>query len=488
MTENDEYNEVKDNEQNQRTNKAIKSGTWYTISSVSVKAVLIITTPIFTRLMSTTDYGISATFSSWFTLLSVVCSLNLMYSVGRAKLDFPGKLDEFVGSVQLLALVFTLGVGLISCFFFKQVCSLLEMGSGLVIALYIYLLVYPAIQLTQAKFKYVYNYKGNIAIAVYTTLSTVAISLILVLLLKDQQALGKSLGAVISSVILAIGIWGLSLKRGWIKANYKYWKYALCISVPLILNSISLNILAQSDRIFITRFVGSHYTAIYSLAYNYAILINIILSAVNEAWLPWFHDTFFDGNTGLIRKNVKYLVVFGCWFGVGCIAIAPEAIALLGGSSYSEGVWAVPPVTIGIVCSFIYQQYEHIELHLKKTWYISVGTILAAVLNIVLNYIFVPKYGFVAAAYTTLFCYFVLMAIHHFVSRVILKIHLYDDKFMYIALAATCILAIIFMSLYNKFWLYRWLLIIAISLLYLILNRKMIMGVIQNFADKKKAK
>jgi O-antigen/teichoic acid export membrane protein len=471
--------------QEQRGTNALKSGVWYTVSSISVKAVLIITTPIFTRLMSTEDYGISATFTTWFTLLNVICSLNLWYSIGRAKLDWPGKLDEFVGSIQLLASLFTLAIGAVSALFFDKVCAMLEMDKPMVIALFIYLLAYPAVQLTQAKFKYLYNYKGNIAITIYTTLSTIIFSLALVLFMTNSRALGKSLGAVISASLLALCVWAYTLKRGYAKVNFNYWAYALKISVPLILNSISLNILAQSDRIFITKFNGSDYTGIYSLAYNYAILINIVLNAVNEAWLPWFHDTFNEKLHDQIRKNVKPLIVFGCWFGVGCIAIAPEAIQLLGGAAYSEGVWVVPPVTLGLVCSYIFQHYEHIELHLKKTWYISAGTIIAAAMNIVLNYIFVQRYGFVAAAYTTLFCYLVLMLLHHFISRKLLKVHLYDDLFMYLAILLTAVMAVVFMALYNAFWIWRWLLIIAVSVVYICANKKYILMVVQKFIKKK---
>lgn len=474
------------NNQSDRGQKAIKSGVWYTVSSISVKAILIITTPIFTRLMTTSEFGVSANFTTWFTLLNVICSLNLWYSIGRAKIDFPGKMDEFVGSVQLLAFMFAFVLEFIACFFMKQVCAALDLDKALVIALFVYLLVYPCVQLTQSKMKYTYNYKGNIFITVYTTLSTVVISLILVILLPNHTSLGKSLGAVISAGILACYIWLKTIQKGNIRINTTYWKYGLAISVPLILNSISLNILAQSDRVFITKFCGSNYTGVYSLAYSYAILINIVLNAVNEAWLPWFHDTFNDNNYDAIKKNVKPLVVFGCWFGVGCVAIAPEAIMLLGGKDYSDGIWAVPPVTLGIVCSYIFQHYEHIELHLKKTWYISMGTILAAGANIVLNWIFVKKYGFVAAAYTTLVCYLLLMVLHHFISRKIMGIHLYHDKYMYIALACTGAISIAFMMLYNQFWIWRWILIIIISLLYLYFNKDIIIKAFNNFVSKKK--
>lgn len=100
-----------------------------------------------------------------------------------------------------------------------------------------------------------------------------------------------------------------SFKRRYVKVKVEYWKYGLLISVPLILNSISLNILAQSDRIFITKFCGADFTGIYSLAYSYAILINIVLNAANEAWLPWFHDSLNDNLKDEIRKNVKPLIV-----------------------------------------------------------------------------------------------------------------------------------------------------------------------------------
>ena len=68
--------------------KAFKAGVWYTVSNVATKAILVLTTPIFTRMMSVNDYGITATFTSWYTLLSTFCTLNLTYSIGRAKIDF----------------------------------------------------------------------------------------------------------------------------------------------------------------------------------------------------------------------------------------------------------------------------------------------------------------------------------------------------------------------------------------------------------------
>ena len=180
--------------------------------------------------MTTAEYGASSTFTTWFTVLNVICSLNLWYSVGRAKLDFPGKLEEYVASVMLLALLFCSILGGAAFLLLDQVTVWLEMDKALVIALIIYLLAYPAVQLTQTKFKYQYNYKGNIWITIYTTVATTVLSLIFVLLIPSHRALGKSLGAVVSSVLFAIGVWFFSFKRRYVKVKVEYWKYGLLIS------------------------------------------------------------------------------------------------------------------------------------------------------------------------------------------------------------------------------------------------------------------
>lgn len=467
-----------------KKNNVLKAGIWYTISSIVVKAITILTTPIFTRMMSTSDYGLSSTFSAWYTLLMIFCSLNLTYSIGRAKLDFPDKLDEYVGSMQVLSFIATLALGAIGIIFINPLACAMDLNNNLLILLVIYLIFAPTVSFTQSKFRYQYKYKENIAIAAYITISSVIVTLLLMLFFKSERYYAKVLGNIIPTVILSIIFWSISLRRKAVCIKLTYWKYGLTISIPLILHSVSLNILSQSDRLMITKFCGAHFTGIYSLAYSYAILINIVLNAVNEAWLPWFHDSYFEERFVEIRKNVKPLVLLGCTLGVGCIAIAPEAMMLLGPEEYKSGQWAVAPVTVGVICQFIYQQYVHIELHLKKTKYISLGTMIAAALNIMLNIIFIPKYGFLAASYTTLFCYFILMFVHLFITRKLLDVHLYDDGFMFLALIVVFAFSVFFMWMY-RFTLLRYFVLTMVLITYVFLNKEVIYKVIQKRKQKK---
>lgn len=463
--------------ENSKEKKALKAGAWYTVSSIVVKAITILTTPIFTRMMTTGDYGMSSNFSSWYTLLMIFCSLNLTYSIGRAKLDFKDQLDDYVGSMQLLALFTTCIIGTIGIVFRKYLAPAMELNSNLMILLVVYLLFAPGISFTQSKFRYQYRYKENIGIAAFTTISSVVVTLLLMLVFKSERYYAKVLGVIITAVSLSSFFWIRAIKSNSVHINITYWKYGLAISLPLILHSLSLNVLSQSDRLMITKFCGTDANGIYSLAYSYAILINIIMHSVNEAWLPWFHDTYYAEEFSSIKNNVKPLVILGCMLGIGCIAIAPEAMLILGPKEYQLGQWAVAPVTVGIVCQFIYQQYVHIELHLKQTKYISAGTFIAAALNLILNLIFIPRFGFIAAAYTTLFCYFVLMFVHLFITRVLLKVHLYDDGFMFMALAVVACVAAFFMYMYRFIWI-RYAILIIVCGLYCFLNRNLVKKVL----------
>ncbi len=427
---------------------AFKAGVWYTISNIAAKAILVLTTPVFTRMMTTEDYGTASIFTSWYSLLVVFCSLNLTYSIGRAKIDFPGKLDEYVGAMQILALINCAVLAGAALFIIGPVSGIMGMERPMILLLIAYLMCAPTVLLYQAKFKYQYRYRENILITAFIAAGTVTVSIIAISLMRENRYYGRILGAVLPMAALSAGFWFSSVKKRRLCLKKAYFLYGLRISLPLILNSVSLNILAQSDRIMISRFNGPAMAGIYTLAYQFAILISLFFDSVNQAWLPWFHDAYAAGEYGKIRESVKPLVIFGGYVGLMCIAAAPEAIWILGGDHYMEGRWVVAPIALGLVCKFIFANYEHIELHLKKTGYIAVGTAMAAALNLALNVIFIPQYGFLAAGYTTCFSYFSLMTVHYLITNHIMKIRLYHNHFMYLALAGVCAGAAGFICLY----------------------------------------
>lgn len=428
---------------------ALKAGVWYVFSIVMVKAVSIITTPIFTRLMTTGEYGVISTFTSWYNLLLTFCTMNLTYSIGRAKIDYPEKLDKYIGSMQLLSSAVTT-IFVVGCLLFiDPLSTLMGLDKTKLFLLLTYLFFTPVINFVQTGYRFRYKYKENIGIAAFISLGSVIVSLILMLSFEGDMDTLRIIGMVLPTVVLSVLFWIISIKGGNVIYDKKFWKYGLRLSTPLILHTISITALSQTDRILIANICGSSEAGLYSLASNYTVLLSIVTNAFAEGWLPWFHDTYHLGKYEEIRKNVKDIVILCCFVGLGCVSIGPEAVMLLGGENYRDAIQCIPPLVLAVVCRFIYTQYVNIEMHMKKTVFVSVGTIFAAVLNILLNVAFIPIYGYKAACYTTLASYIALMMIHYFITRIVLKIKLYNEKFMFGSFLITCAVTILVALTYD---------------------------------------
>ena len=151
----------------------------------------------------------------------------------------------------------------------------------------------------------------------------------------------------------------------------------------------------------------------------------------------------------------------------------------------AEGVGLVAPIAIGILCQFIYSNYINIELHVKKTKYASVGTIIAATFNIVTNLIFIPRYGYMAAAYTTCASYILLWIIHFLITKRILKISLYDDKFFVGVFLLVIGVAFLVTQLYG-YILIRILLLLFILIAIIVLHKEIVIGFIFGVFKKQK--
>lgn len=424
------------------SNLALKAGVWYVISSIMVKMVSVITTPVFTRALTTDEYGTVATFSSWYALLNTVYNLNLYISIGRAKLDYPDKIDHYIGSMQLLSLLVSAVLSAVILVFIVPIASFFELTVFQTVLLLFYLMSGPTVNFYQNGCKYKYKYKQNIGIAWYVMVSTVALSLALIFILPGDKATLRIMGIVIPNFLLAFILCFRAWRDGNLKVNMEFWKYGLMISLPMILHTVSMNLLAQSDRVVISKYYGATQVAFYSLTRNYALLLAVVTEAINQAWQPWFHDSLKEGRENLIKANSRQLVVLICYIGLASIAISPEAVLLLGGKQYMEAVDCVPPMVLGVVCQCIYTNYINVEIHMKKTQYASIGTMIAAVLNIILNLIFVPLYGYAAAAYTTFASYLVLLVLHYIVSQRLLKVSIYDNRFFLTAMLGTAAVSV----------------------------------------------
>ena len=350
-------------------NKVVKSGIWYTIANVSIRAVAIITTPIYTGMLTTADYGRANTYNSWIDVFNVFACLCVVYSIGRAKLDFADKFDEYMSALQGLSSSFGL-ILLVFAFIFREaLAGWIHYEVPLAVGLFAYLCVSPSVEYMMQKCRYEYRYKENILISVITCVGQVALSITLMLVFSDARYIGKILGVIIPTAVMGIVFYIRFIVQGKVFYNRQYWTYALKIGLPMIPHALALILLAQMDRIMIKDIIGDADSGLYIFGYSFATLLMIFTNAIGQAWLPWFNETLFAGERDRIKSIQKKLVMLGCFLSFAFIVAAPEALMLLSisNNTYWIAKFVVPPIVLGTLAQYFYTNYVNVEIFLKKT-------------------------------------------------------------------------------------------------------------------------
>ena len=437
---------------NEKGSKVVKSSIWYTVANVSIRAVAIITTPIYTGMLTTADYGKANTYNSWIDVFNVFACLCVVYSIGRAKLDFRDRFDEYMSSLQSLSSSFGFILLILAFIFRESLSGWIHYEVPLAVGLFAYLCVSPSVEYMMQKCRYEYRYKENILISVITCIGQVALSIILMLLFNDRRYIGKILGVLLPTAIMGIIFYIRFIVKGKVFYNREYWTYALKIGLPMIPHALALILLGQMDRIMIKGICGDGDAGLYIFGYSFATLLMIFTNAIGQAYLPWFNETLFDGKRERIRQIQKKLVLLGCFLSLAFIAVAPEALMILSVSnnSYWIAKYVVPPIVLGTLAQYFYTNYVNVEIFCKKTSIIAVGSCIAALINYLLNYAFIPGFGYIAAAYTTLASYLVLMVMHFVMVRFVLKENVYDDRYMFAAMLIMTVVGIAYLFMYRE--------------------------------------
>ena len=457
-----------------KTSSALKAGIWYTISNFIVKAITFLTMPVFTRLMSAEDIGTFSNISSWFSILAIVTTFELYSSVTIARFKYQKDLDSYISSNLFLGSLITLlcyGIVLIFNSFFQKIFNMDLISIHII---FLYLLVYPSIQMFYVKNRINYNYKPIIIVSLSSSIISCTISFICVLTMKNVL-LGRVLGNYVPFIIFSSFIYAYLMYQGK-SISPKYWKYSLIVSFPLIWHLLAGNLLNSSDKIMIIKFLGANANAMYSIAYTCSMIVSLLWTSMNSAWSPWAFEMMEQKKYEELKNKSKPYFIFFLIIASLFMLFAPEILLIMGGQTYLEAAYVIPPVMLGYIFQFVYSLYINIEYYHKRQKYIAVGTVLAAVINIFLNAIFIPLFGYIAAAYTTLIGYIFLFIIHYSIVKKMGYSGWYDIKFF----IKWLVLMSLFMILLNIFYKYTILRIMLISLfilyiLFLIIKNKMIL-------------
>lgn len=395
----------------------------YTIGEVLRSSLSFLLLPIYTRLLSPADYAILGVMSPIFALLSALMALGLPAALVRFYFDYqddPATLRRYIGTITIFGvssgLLGSLLLTLLGPAIFGWLLPNTPFHPFVLITIWnagITVVSVLALQLFRARQQAQYFISFSL---VDFGLTTVLIIVFVVAL--GLGVLGSLWGQLLAAVVMAApALWVLA-RASKLTSSWPLLRTSLRFSLPLlpfILGTWALNV---SDRIVLDGLVSREALGLYTLGYQFGILLNLIAMALNNAWQPFFYQNAADRkNDAMIGSFITYQVALMVALALAVALLSPEVIRIIAAPAYWSAAAIVPWIAAGYVARYLYFFPVNSLLFRKRTGWVAALTILAAALNIGLNLWLAPRFGIMAAAVNTLIAFVVLFVMAYVVGQ-----------------------------------------------------------------------
>ena len=463
----------------------VKASLWFLVCGFLQKAISMITTPIFTRILTSAEYGKYNVYQSWFSIISLIAGLNLAAGVyTRGLIKYEEDKERFSSSLLGLSITSTVICLLIYLPFQSFFNNIFDLSTFFVLCMFINLFMSAVFHFWSSRQRVDYKYKRLVALTLLNVILSPLFGVLMVYLSPENYKVeARVLAIIIIDVILFGWIYISIFKKGKTFFHKGYWKYALAFNLPLIPHYLSQVVLSHSDRIMIKDICGASAAGIYSVAYSLGYIMHIFNSSVSQSMNPWIYKSIKEGKLKSIAK-VSYLVLLLlAAVNVALIIAAPEIVYLMAPEEYHSAIYVIPPIAASVFFMFMYNLFATFEYYYEKTKFVMVASFIGAALNVGLNYVFLHMFkshplGFIAAGYTSLFCYICYSLGHYvFMRRVNRKCmngtRVYDPKIL-VGMSVLFLLVCAGATLLYPYPIIRWGLIAVLMIVAFIFRKRLI--------------
>jgi len=451
----------------------------YMIGNMMIKAIPFVTLPIFTRVMSTADFGLYNTYLSYENILSILLGFGLCGTIRVAKIQYGDSFEKYVSAIYGLQITLSFVVDIIIILAFTLLQPKIWISQTLLMVLLVNCLSTQLYSIASAKYAISGEVVQNLIISFLMTFFNVCLSLILcIYVYKNDTYIGRILGTCGAAIIVALIVLLQQVKRSVNLIDVPLWKFGLKMGAPLILHSLSVTVLSQCDKIMIQSIVGNEEAGIYGIAVTLSGIVAVLVTSIDNAWAPWYFERLKEKKYNYILNCNNVMIGVFSLFSACVMFISPEIIRIMSTKEYWDSIYSFSPILVSIVFNFIYLIPVNFEYYNKQTSFVASSTIVSVVINVVLNYLFIKKIGYIGAAYATLLSKFVLMIMHWRKAWKIEQVHLMSISkviFWTMFSVITCMLSIVLcQNLIARYVIV--IVIVIIAIIYLKKNYTVIKG------------
>lgn len=402
-----------------KSNNLMMAALIYVIGSFFTQGLRFITLPVFARIMSTEDFGYLSSYETWVAIITVLVGLQTAGSISNAYIDYKReKLEEYIYSITYIgtfsAVVISIILTIFSSFFSKLFeVSKYSLFLGIVQCLFTFFLnvLINEYRMLDKPWQYLVFTVGN-------SIINITLAIFFVIYMPSAKYIGRVYALTISAFIFGILALVLIIRNtNNKKIESGYIRYALKLSLPLVFHAFAAIILSRCDQLMLLKYAGPSEAGIYSYGTNFAHIIYVLYTACNQAYIPWYYKKLEKNcEKEIVQANRNYITFFSLGF-LAFIFILPEIIKLMSTSDYYKAIYFAPIVALGFYMNFLYNFPVNYEFFHKKTHFIALGTVGAAIMNAILNMLLIPPFGGIGAAVATASSYMILLIVHIYIAK-----------------------------------------------------------------------
>lgn len=411
--------------------KFLKNSVVYTIGDLLPKVITFFMIPVLTGHMSKADYGIYNYLIVLIGFFSMAYVLGLDGALTRFYYEYKdkGKEKELISSIWIFLLIYDILISIVLLFLGKGIISKLILKDipfkpyFIFLVLICFFTTFSSLPLVLVRLR-----EQAFRFGLFNIITTIVNVFFIFYFVsyKKQGAEGNLKANLITYVIFSIVYFILNFKDLKPVIAPKIIKGALKYGIPLIPHALGAWILMSSDRFFLNMYRTKDELGIYGLGYQFGMLVYFLIVAVNKAYVPFFFKTAEEEKENapkVFEEIIRYYLVIIITIGFGLALFSKEIISIMvPNKSYHIAYTIVPLIALAYILNGFYFMSVNGIFYSKKTYILPVSTGISAVVDVILNYLLIPKYGMYGAAIATASAYLVLFIVTYY----------YSQKFYYI--------------------------------------------------------
>ncbi|MFD1672035.1 lipopolysaccharide biosynthesis protein [Agrilactobacillus yilanensis] len=386
----------------------------FAVGSFGSKFISFFMLPLYTYTLAQSDYGITDLVQTTVSLLLPVISLSVFDAVLRFIMDQDQQPEVILTCGFFLTVVSAIGVALIG-FGIAQVSDWPYLR-----ALVLILIIQSFQNLLAQYIKAINHVRLYAANGIILTLLTAGLNIWFLWGLRLGAA-GFFQAMILANLTSVIYLAVIEKIHRQIKWRYFSWaklKTMLRYSVPLMPNATAWWTTNMINRYFILYFLGQAANGLFAVANKIPMILSVVNSVFFQAWQLSAIETYGSEDSTAFYKNI-FAVYSSClllgtsWLIVGLRPL----IWLLVSDSYQSAWRTVPFLLLTVVYTSFASFYGQYYIAAKKTFGVFTTTIIAAGINVLGNFILVPRFGLNGAGFSAMISFFCLWLIRYFDTK-----------------------------------------------------------------------